>query len=162
MCELREGAEVQAVEEVIDDGITEYAGARARGLAFLVSVGLHVVLLFIAGMVVFNVYVRRQQKWLVCRNEVRDDRFYDVPRNTFVRQPGTDSASMVEKPLIYINDEVEITEDIPAGKSFDNLSNKNLEGNSCIDAYGIMGSCAGVYGTGGYANLKQECDRSPG
>ena len=158
-----EKTEVPAEEDVADGDTLEYAGCRARGMAFLVSVGLHVVLLFIAGMVVFNVYVRRQQQWLACRNEVSDDRFYDVPRHSFVRQPSADRSSMVDKPLIYTDEEFEISEDIPDGMSFDNLSNKNLEGNSCIDAYGIGGSPAGAYGTRwGDATLGEECDRSPG
>ena len=102
--------EVPAEEDVADGDTLEYAGCRARGMAFLVSVGLHVVLLFIAGMVVFNVYVRRQQQWLACRNEVSDDRFYDVPRNSFVRQPSADRSSMVDKPLIYTDEETSRTE----------------------------------------------------
>jgi len=45
-----------------------------------------------------------------------------------------------------LEEEVEITPDIPRGTSFDCLSNKNLDSTSCVDAYGIGGGRAGAYG----------------
>ncbi len=53
---------------------------------------------------------------------------------------------MVEKPIIILEEEVEITKDIPHGTSFDRLSNKSLDSTSCVDAYGIGGGRAGAYG----------------
>jgi hypothetical protein len=42
-----------------------------------------------------------------------------------------------EQPIIVLEEEVEITRNIPRGTSFDNLSQRNVNSTSCLDAYGL-------------------------
>lgn len=41
------------------------------------------------------------------------------------------------QPVILLEEEVEITRDVPSGTSFDNFSQRNLDSTSCLDAYGL-------------------------
>jgi ferric-dicitrate binding protein FerR (iron transport regulator)/tetratricopeptide (TPR) repeat protein len=52
----------------------------------------------------------------------------------------------VEKPIIILEEEVEVTEDLPRGTDLSNMSNKNLDESSVVDAYGVGGGSAGAYG----------------
>ena len=52
----------------------------------------------------------------------------------------------IEKPIILLEEEVEVTKDLPKGSDLSNLSNKNLDSNSVVDAYGTGGGAAGAYG----------------
>jgi hypothetical protein len=51
-----------------------------------------------------------------------------------------------EKPVIILEEEDEITKDVPKGTSWDNLSNKNLGATSNADASGFGGGASGKYG----------------
>jgi hypothetical protein len=53
---------------------------------------------------------------------------------------------IVEKPIIMMEEEVEITKDIPRGTSFDKLSGRNLDSTSVEDAYGLGTTGTGAYG----------------
>jgi hypothetical protein len=146
MCTLRERLEAGLDNSLFDRPGQKRRGWVRRNRAFFISLGIHAVLLWVAGLVVFNAIMRKEQQVLVCKRELKDDRFNDVPRNSFVRTPRMGEREILEKPVIYVEEEIEITQDIPDGLSFDHLSNKNLDSNSCIDAYGLGGGAAGVYG----------------
>ena len=52
----------------------------------------------------------------------------EKPAGTTGKSPERREAeAMVEKPIILLSEEVEITKDIPRGTSFDQLSNRNLD-----------------------------------
>jgi hypothetical protein len=52
-----------------------------------------------------------------------------------------------ETPIIILEEEVEVTADVPkGGPDLSNLSNKNLDATSVVDAYGVGGGAAGAYG----------------
>lgn len=53
----------------------------------------------------------------------------------------------VETPIIILNEEVEITTDVPKGVSFDNPSNVHLDARDINDAIGTGGGASGAYGS---------------
>lgn len=63
-------------------------------------------------------------------------------------------AEAVEKPIIILEEEVEVSKDVPKGTDLSKLSNKNLDSNSIQDAYGVGGGAAGSYGYRGKPNRK--------
>ncbi len=54
----------------------------------------------------------------------------------FFEEPAVRQAQPAQ-PIIILEEEVEITRDIPRGTSFDNLSQRNLNSTSIIDPYGV-------------------------
>jgi hypothetical protein len=60
--------------------------------------------------------------------------------------PFADEDGVVERPIIILEEEVEVTEEVPRGLNLDNLSNRNLDSTSVQDAYGVGGGAAGAYG----------------
>lgn len=62
------------------------------------------------------------------------------------REANGERGPNVEKPIIILEEEVELTEDVPKGTDLSNLSNKNLDSTSVEDAYGVGGGAAGAFG----------------
>ncbi len=80
---------------------------------------------------------------------------HDVYRFTFTARVGARELDLSllpgtvppqSAPLVAIP-EVELTEEIPRGTNFDNMSNKNLDSTAVEDAFGIGGGAAGTFGT---------------
>ena len=145
MCTLRE-----RVEMGLDTSLVDSPGQRRRrwvrrNRSFFISLAIHITILWIAGLIVFSVMTREEPPAVVCQKEIVEERFYDDPDNSQVRTPQVDGRT-VHKPIIYLDEEVEITKDVPDGVDFDNLSNKNLEADSCVDAYSFAAGRAGAYG----------------
>jgi hypothetical protein len=144
MSRLPEQAETGAGADPVGE-----TGRRALRLiradrAFLVSVAIHVVVLWIAGMIVFTAMADKTPAVIACQTEARE-RFFDDTDNSQLRTPEV-SGNVEVKPIVYAEEEASLTHDLPRGFSTDHLSNKNLEADSCVDAYGIGTGRAGAYG----------------
>lgn len=145
MCTLRERVEMGLDTNLVDRAGQKRAAWVRRNRSLFISLGIHAALFWVAGLIVFGVIARQEQAAVVCQKEVRDDRFYDEPLNSFVRTPRVE-ARVVEKPVVQVEQEIEITRDVPDGLSFDYLSNKNLGADGCIDVYSFAAGAAGAYG----------------
>jgi hypothetical protein len=58
---------------------------------------------------------------------------------------GLKKPGKVEKPIIILEDEVEVVKGVPKGTDMSNLSNKNLDSTSVNDPYGVGGGSSGAY-----------------
>lgn len=67
-------------------------------------------------------------------------------RRAMFKTPRVPADKMAEKPHVMLEEEAEITRDIPSGTSFDNLSNKNLKSASSKDARKEDATLGGTYG----------------
>lgn len=139
----------EQAETSTDTGPFDETGRKALRLvradrAFLVSVAIHLTVLWIAGLIVFTVMADKTPAAITCETEV-SERFYDDPDNSQFRTPEIGERD-IAKRIIFTEEEVVSTHDLPKGLSTDYLSNKNLEADCCVDAYGIGGGRAGAYG----------------
>ena len=117
-----------------------------KAMPVLVSFTAHLLLLWVAAYIVFTIVRKKEASEIVTQREFQEQEYDETLKRAIFKTPRIDAEVMVEKPIILLEEEVEITKDIPRGTSFDNLSNKNLDSTSCVDAYGIGGGRAGAYG----------------
>jgi hypothetical protein len=112
----------------------------------LISGGFHAILLLIAAYIITTYITRQEQITILAKREHKEPEYNpDIERAIFQR-PEILADKIVERPIVMLEEEIEITKDIPRGTSFDNLSNKNLNSTSVVDAYGVGGGAAGAYG----------------
>ncbi len=134
-------------EEFEDYHPSETPWWMQKAVPVLISSAVHMLLLWIAAYIVFTTVVKKKEvAEIVTKNEFAEQEFDETLKRAMFKTPRIEAEKMVEKPIILLEEEVEITKDIPRGTSFDNLSNKNLDSTSCVDAYGIGGGRAGAYG----------------
>jgi Ca-activated chloride channel family protein len=122
---------------------------RKKGLAWFAAVGAHVVFLAVLAGVsvyVFQLGKERENPVVVTQREFQDQEYDETLKRAMFKTPRIEGEKMGEKPILILEEEVEITKDISKGTSFDNIANKNLGSTSCIDSYGIGGGRAGAYG----------------
>ncbi|MHC4660630.1 MAG: hypothetical protein ACYS8W_02975 [Planctomycetota bacterium] len=112
----------------------------------LISGGFHAILLLISAYFITTFITEREQTTILAKREHKEQEYDPELERAIFKTPKILADKMVEKPIIMLEEEVEITQDIPRGTSFDNLSNKNLNSTSVVDAYGVGGGAAGAYG----------------
>ncbi len=79
--------------------------------------------------------------------EFAEQEYDPTLKRAMFKTPRIEAEVMVEKPVVLLEEEVEITKDVPRGTSFDNLSNKNLDRAKAPEAdYGLAEGRAGAYG----------------
>lgn len=117
-----------------------------RSSAILVSVGIHATILIIMAFMVITTIKEEQKAILLARQERRKQEYDPKKKRAMEKTPEIKAEKIVEKPIIVLEEEVEITKDIPKGTDMSNQSNKNLESTSVVDAYGVGGGAAGAYG----------------
>jgi hypothetical protein len=124
--------------------------------AVLISIALHGILLIIAAYIEASYQSGKTDVEAMVKQEFRKQKYDETLERSTQKTPKIICDKIVERPVIILEEETEITTDIPRGTSFENLSNKNLQSNSCVDAYGIGGGAAGAYGSrwgrGSFAN----------
>jgi len=140
-----EEMEEEEFEEYIP-GASETPWWMQKAVPVLISSAVHLMFLWIAAYIVFTIVSKKEPPAIVTQREFADQEYDETLKRAMFKTPRIECEKMVEKPIIILEEEVEITKDIPRGTSFDNLSNKNLDSTSCIDAYGIGGGRAGAYG----------------
>ncbi len=134
-----------------------------HGAAWTAAIAAHILLLValaFTAVYVFRGNTGREFPVIVTQREFAEQEYDETLKRAMFKTPriecermhgpygmqwGKGSLSM-ESPAILLEEEVEITKDIPTGTSIDCLSNKNIETTSCVDAYGIGGAAAGAYG----------------
>jgi len=155
--EFEEGEEEFEEEELIPE---EKPWWMHWAVPCLVSGGLHLLMLWVAVLIVFFPPSEDLKgKIDVSQEPVIEQRYDPTAKRDIFKTPRIEAEKIVEKPIIILDEEKPIT---PRGTSFDNLSNKNLNSSGCIDAYGIGGGRAGAYGARwGHGSLARE-GGSPG
>ncbi len=145
--------EYEDYEDYEEEEFEEYMPGSAetpwwmqKAVPVLISSAVHLMFLWIAAYIVFTIVQKREVPAIVTTREYAEQDYDDTKKRAMISTPRIECEEMVEKPIILLEEEVEITKDIPRGTSFDCLSNKNLDSTSCVDAYGIGGGRAGAYG----------------
>jgi len=115
---------------------------------FLISGGLHLLILWIAVLAVFLVPVQEKNSQInVVKEEPIIEHIYDPTLKRDIKwNPRVEAEVMIENPIIRLDEQKFLTRDIPRGTSLDNLSNKNLNSAGYIDIFGLGGGRAGAYG----------------
>ncbi|MHC4661621.1 MAG: prenyltransferase/squalene oxidase repeat-containing protein [Planctomycetota bacterium] len=137
--------EEQLDDEHYDPSILPWWVIKAPPI--LISGGFHAIILLISAYFITNFINEKKETIIRVDPSYHKEQVYDMDLPTaIIPTPKILADVMKEKPIIMLEEEVEITKDIPRGTSFDNLSNKNLSSTSVVDAYGVGGGAAGAYG----------------
>lgn len=111
-----------------------------------VSAILHLLLLAILATIVLSQPVQEKEAVVIAKREVKPQEYDEQLKRDMEKTPKIQAEEQVEKPIIILEEEVEVTADVPKGTDLSNLSNKNLDSTSVVDAYGVGGGAAGAYG----------------
>jgi len=113
---------------------------------FFFSLGLHGFLILIATGITLFLVEKEKDITLTFKREAREEQYDPEIARWIFKTPRILANRIIEKPILIFEEEVEISRDITRGTSFDSLANKNINARSIIDAYGMGGKAAGVYG----------------
>jgi Ca-activated chloride channel family protein len=119
---------------------------NGKAKAWLISCGIHFILITAAAVLTICTLNKTDASSVCIQYETRQFSYDETLDRDTQKTPKIICDRIVEKPIIILEEETEITTDIPRGTSFENLSNKNLRSNSCVDAFGIGSGGAGAYG----------------
>ncbi|MHC4661193.1 MAG: hypothetical protein ACYS8W_05840 [Planctomycetota bacterium] len=115
--------------------------------ALLVSGFFHAVLLVISAYMIMS-YMDDMEKnnTIIAKREFKEREYDPEAERDIFRREEILAPEMVEDPIIILDDEKEITEDIPKGTNWDNFTNVEHNGRSVCDMYGVGGTPAGAFG----------------
>ncbi len=88
-----------------------------------------VVVAILLALTAFGPHIYRvahEPPCIVIQRSSGEQEYDETLKRAMFKTPRIESEKMVERPIVILEEEVEITKDIPRGTSFDNLSNKNL------------------------------------
>ena len=111
-----------------------------------ISALLHLALLAILAVIVIAAPPAEKEAVVIAKREQKPQEYDEKLKRDVVKTPKIQSEEVVEKPIIIREQEVEVTSDMPKGTDLSNMSNKNLDSTSVVDAYGVGGGAAGAYG----------------
>lgn len=111
-----------------------------------ISIALHVALLLILATIVIATAQPEKEAVVIAKREVKPQEYDEKLKRDMHKTPKIQAEEQVEKPIIVLEEEVEVTTDVPKGTDMSNQSNKNLDSTSVVDAYGVGGGAAGAYG----------------
>jgi len=119
-----------------------------KAMPVLVSAAVHLTLFWMAAFIVFSTVVKKKAPpTIVISEEATIPQEFDETADlAMFRRERIEADKIVEMPIVELEEEYEVTKDIPKGISFDCLANKNLGSTSVSDAYGVGGGRAGPYG----------------
>ncbi|MFH1422673.1 MAG: von Willebrand factor type A domain-containing protein [Planctomycetota bacterium] len=126
-----------------------------KGKHWLVSIVVHCVVLIALAYTTFYVVsstTDKEEKAIVMRQSPTTLEYQEYSANVkrlVMVAPEIESEILCESPVINCGEEIKMTRDVPRGTSFDNLSSKNIDSTSRVDAYGVGGGRVGTYGAGG-------------
>ncbi|TET38530.1 MAG: hypothetical protein E3J72_03310 [Planctomycetota bacterium] len=124
----------------------------------LVSGLLHAVLILICAYLITS-YISTEKKAAVLNffTEPKKEQYNHEAERDIFKNREIIAEIMVEDPVIIHDEEKELTKKIPRGKSPDNLTNINLNGDSISAVFGVGGTPAGACGVPwGKGSLKRE------
>ena len=116
------------------------------GTSYGISALVHAIALFSLGFILFFVPSKEKKAIVIAKREVKPQVYDEKLKRDMHKTPKIQAEKPVEKPIVVLEEEVEITKDVPKGTDMSNLSNKNLDSTSVVDAYGAGGGAAGAYG----------------
>ncbi len=114
----------------------------------LISAGVHLLLLWMAAFVVFTMVNSKQPPALEIKPEsmiIPIEPDWNLKTAMFTN-PRVEAEKLVEFVIAELEEEYELTPDIPKGTSFDCHANKNCGATGCVDAHGVGPGRAGAYG----------------
>ncbi len=149
--EYDDDAEGEGDEFGEEEGEFQEVNMRQRLIAIMstsygISIVLHIILILILAGIYFYAPLPQKEAVVIAKREVKQQEYDEELKRDMVKTPKIKADKIVEKPIIILEEEVEITKDIPKGTDMSNLSNKNLDSTSVVDAYGVGGGAAGAYG----------------
>lgn len=126
-------------------------GRRNRIIAIFstsygISIAIHVAVLVILATIIIATPQPKKEAVVIAKREVKQQEFDEKLKRDMHKTPKISAEEVVEKPIIILEEEVEVATDVPKGTDLSNLSNKNLDSTSVNDAYGVGGGGAGAYG----------------
>lgn len=113
---------------------------------WVISVIVHAGVILLATQLTYAEYSTGPKGAFIAARQKKEQDYDEKLDRSFQKTPKIEFERDVEHPIIMLEEEVEITKDIPKGTDLNNLSNKNLDGQSVVDAYGVGGGAAGAYG----------------
>ncbi|MBL4844497.1 MAG: terpene cyclase/mutase family protein [Planctomycetes bacterium] len=94
---------------------------------------------------------------VITKREVAPQEYDKKLRRDMHKTPRIGKREVIEKPIIIMEEEVEVVPDKPKGTDFSHLGKGELDSTSVNDAYGVGGGAAGSYGQRwGKKSLTQE------
>ncbi|MDC3379018.1 terpene cyclase/mutase family protein [Planctomycetota bacterium] len=114
--------------------------------AYGISIIVHAAILVILAFIVIAVNIEEEKAVVIAKREIKPPEYDEKLKRDVQKTPEIQAEEEVEKPIIILEEEVEVTQDVPKGTDMSNLSNKNLDSTSANDAYGVGGGAAGAYG----------------
>ena len=109
-----------------------------------ISIALHVALLLILATIIITSPPKEKEAVVIAKREVKPQEYDEKLKRDMHKTPKIQAEELIEKPIIILEEEVEVTKDVPKGTDLSNLSNKNLDSTSVVDAYGVGGGAAAV------------------
>jgi hypothetical protein len=152
---IEETHEYQDDEYIASDMLPWWA---CKAPPLLVSGLLHAVLILISAYLITSyVSIKKKAAILNFFNEPKVEQYNHEAERDIFKNREIIAEIMVEDAVIIHDEEKELTKNIPKGKSPDNLTNINLNGDSISAVYGIGGTPAGACGVPwGKGSLKKE------
>jgi hypothetical protein len=117
-----------------------------KAVPVLISAATHLVFLWIAAFIVFTMVAEKKPQDVVIKSVLIPVEPEWTARPAMFTNPEVDAPVIVDKVIIDLLQDVELTPDIPKGTSFDCMANKNCDGTSASDAQGVGPGRAGAYG----------------
>lgn len=136
-----EAFELQTEEQRRNRIIAVFSGSYG------ISVLVHLAILAILAAIIITSPPQEKEAVVIAKREVKPQEFDEELKRDMEKKPQIQAEEQVEKPIIILEEEVEVTSDVPKGTDLSNMSNKNLDSNSVADAFGVGGGAAGAYGT---------------
>ena len=138
---------VEGREEVYEEYVlTETPWWMRKAVPLLGSLGFHGVLAWIFTFCLMGVAQLKVEAATFIKTEFMPQQYNPELKRDIFPTPRIECDKMVEHPILPLEEEMAIAKEIPLGTSFENLSTKNLESTSCVDANGLGGGRAGAYG----------------
>jgi len=141
--------EVDYYEEEEEYGVfvpSETPWWMQKAVPVLTSAAVHLLFLWVAAAIVFTIVTKKDSPALITKTEYAPQEYDKDLIRDIIKKPRIEAEKMVEIPIIMTEEEIEVTKDMPRGKSLLNLSTKNLDSNSVNDAFGVGGGRGGAYG----------------
>jgi hypothetical protein len=112
-----------------------------------ISALMHIGFVLIALFIVMAVEQKAEEEHVLLPKLEKKEQEYDPEKKRALhKKPDIQHDKKVEKVIKELEEEVEKANEMPKGTSLSNMSNKNLDSTSVVDAFGVGGGAAGAYG----------------
>ncbi|MFH1422495.1 MAG: hypothetical protein ABIH42_07275 [Planctomycetota bacterium] len=135
------------VEEYAEYVPAETPWWMQKAVPLMMSLGFHGIIAWGLTFCLFTIIKPKVEAAILTKREFKEQEFDNNAKIGMIKTPDIESDIIVDIPILNLKEEVDIAIDIPRGTSLHNLSDKNLDSTSCVDAYGLGAGRAGAYGS---------------